>query len=66
VPSRPERLDELFLCAGVDKRGRVGEPSEQVPADLGITTDLDELRQILDLEDRSIGENRGVVGLEQR
>ncbi len=66
MSSRPQRLDEVFLRAGVDERHGIGESREQVAADPRVAAELEELREALDLQEHRVGEHGRAVRLEQR
>jgi hypothetical protein len=49
-------LDEQLFRARIDKGHRIREPREEVAADARIATQLEKLRELLDLQESGIRE----------
>jgi hypothetical protein len=49
-------LDEELLGARIDKGHRIREPREEVAADARVATQLEKLRELLDLQESGIRE----------
>jgi hypothetical protein len=57
-------LDEQFLGARIDKGHRIRAPREKVPAHARVATQVEKLRELLDLQERRIREYCRPVRLE--
>jgi len=57
-------LDEKLLGARIDKGHRIREPREEVAADARVATQIEKLRELLDLQESDIREYCRPVRLE--